>query len=208
VALGHYHVHREIAPNAFYSGSIDYTSANPWGELMEQRVAGLPGKGFIERNLATGEQTFHALPPSRPLIDLPPVAARGLTAADLDARIRTAVESSDARIDDAIVRLIVRDVPRHVARELDHKAIREYKRRALNFQLDARRPDLYRAESAPGAPGKRQMLDLKEIVAEKLRVRPVDADIDRGLLIARAMAYIDDANAAAAAAAPVASLET
>jgi DNA repair exonuclease SbcCD nuclease subunit len=208
VALGHYHVHREIAPNAFYSGSIDYTSANPWGELMEQRVAGLPGKGFIERDLATGEQTFHALPPSRPLIDLPPVAARGLTAADLDARIRSAVESSDARIDDAIVRLIVRDVPRHVARELDHKAIREYKRRALNFQLDARRPDLYRAESAPGAPGKRQMLDLKEIVAEKLRVRPVDADIDRGLLIARAMAYIDDANAAAAAAAPVASLET
>ena len=51
VALGHYHVYREIAPNAYYSGSIDYTSANTWGELYEQRVSGIPGKGFIERDL-------------------------------------------------------------------------------------------------------------------------------------------------------------
>jgi len=41
VALGHYHVHREVAPNAYYSGSIDYTSANPWGEIHEERAAGL-----------------------------------------------------------------------------------------------------------------------------------------------------------------------
>ena len=37
VALGHYHVYREIAPNAFYSGSIEYTSPNVWGELVEER---------------------------------------------------------------------------------------------------------------------------------------------------------------------------
>src|SRR5215208_7128814 len=49
VALGHYHVYREIAANVFYSGSIDYTSANTWGELYEQRIAGVTGKGFIER---------------------------------------------------------------------------------------------------------------------------------------------------------------
>jgi DNA repair exonuclease SbcCD nuclease subunit len=208
VALGHYHVYREIAPNAFYSGSIDYTSANPWGELMEQRVGGVPGKGFIERDLATGEQRFHSLPPSRPLIDLPPIAARGLTPAELDTRIRSAIESLDERIDDAVVRLVVRDLPRHVARELDHKAIREYKRRALSFQLDARRPELYRAETTGGAPGKRQMLDLKEIVTERLRMRPLDADVDRAALIARAMSYIDDAQAAAAAAMPMASIES
>src|SRR3954465_6974651 len=40
VALGHYHVYRQIEANAFYSGSIDYTSANTWGELYEERVAG------------------------------------------------------------------------------------------------------------------------------------------------------------------------
>ncbi|HEY4672086.1 MAG TPA: DNA repair exonuclease, partial [Gemmatimonadaceae bacterium] len=33
VALGHYHVYRPVAQNAFYSGSLDYTSTNPWGEM-------------------------------------------------------------------------------------------------------------------------------------------------------------------------------
>ena len=76
VALGHYHVHREVAPNAYYSGSIDYTSANPWGELAEEHVAGLPGKGFIEFDLETGTHTFHPLPPSRVLVDLPSFSAQ------------------------------------------------------------------------------------------------------------------------------------
>lgn len=202
VALGHYHVYREVAPNAFYSGSIDYTSANTWGELYEERTAGLTGKGFVERDLVSGRQTFHALPPARPLIDLPPVSGRGLVAAELDERIRAAVDECPGGIDDRIVRLLVRDVPRHIARELDHKAIREYKRRALNFQLDVRRPDLHRSQSASSAPGKRQMLDIKEIVAEKLRGRPIDSDLDRDALIQRAIAYLDEAQAVAAAASP------
>ena len=45
VALGHYHVYRSVAPNAFYSGSLDYTSTNPWGELAEERELGIQGKG-------------------------------------------------------------------------------------------------------------------------------------------------------------------
>jgi DNA repair exonuclease SbcCD nuclease subunit len=28
IALGHYHVYRRMAPNQFYSGSLDYTSTN------------------------------------------------------------------------------------------------------------------------------------------------------------------------------------
>ncbi|HXT17994.1 MAG TPA: DNA repair exonuclease [Gemmatimonadaceae bacterium] len=198
VALGHYHVYREIAPNAFYSGSIDYTSANTWGELYEERVAETGGKGFIERDLATGRHTFHSLPSSRPLIDLPPVSARGLSPAELDERIRGAIDAWDGGIDNKIVRLVVRDVPRHIARELDHKAIRDYKRRALNFHLDIRRPELNRSKESSSAPGKRQMLDLKDIVADKLRSRPLDSEVDRDVLVARAMAYIDDASSIAA----------
>ena len=38
-------------------------------------------------------------------------------------------------------------------------------------------------------------MDLKEIVAEKLRMRPFDADVDRDVLVARAIAYIDEAQA-------------
>jgi exonuclease SbcD len=62
IALGHYHVHQQLAPNMYYSGSIDYTSTNPWGELADEKKFGVSGKGFVERNLVTGEHTFHALP--------------------------------------------------------------------------------------------------------------------------------------------------
>ena len=194
VALGHYHVYREITPNAFYSGSIDYTSANTWGELYEQRIAGIGGKGFIERDLITGEHHFHVLPAARPLIDLPPVSGRGLSAAEVDDRIRTTVGGCDGGIDEKIVRLTVRDVPRHVARELDHRAIREYKRRALNFQLDVRRPEALRLHGT-GAPGRRPSLN--EIVREKLLARTLDSDVDRVALVERALAYLDEAQAVA-----------
>ncbi|MGH7616306.1 MAG: hypothetical protein ACREPM_03685, partial [Gemmatimonadaceae bacterium] len=201
VAFGHYHVYREIAPNAFYCGSIDYTSVNPWGEQREERDAGVKGKGFVERDLATGEHKFHALPASRPLIDLPPISARELTAAEIDEKIRAAIDAVKGGIDDKIVRLTVRDAPRHIARELDHKAIRDYKRRALNFHLDVRRPDILRLH-ASGAPGGRAM-DLKDIVAEKLRWRTLDPGLDREVLIARAIAYLDEAQAMGPAPAPL-----
>jgi DNA repair protein SbcD/Mre11 len=201
VALGHYHVYRELAPNAFYCGSIDYTSVNPWGELKEERDAKIAGKGFVERNLETGEHTFHALPASRPLVDLAPINAKELTAAEIDERMRSLIESVKGGIDDKIVRVRVFDAPRHIARELDHRAIREYKRRALNFHLDVRRPDVLRLHGS-GAPGGRTM-ELKDIVAEKLRWRALDAGIDRDVLITRALAYLDDAQAAAPAPPPL-----
>jgi DNA repair exonuclease SbcCD nuclease subunit len=200
VAFGHYHVYREIAPNAYYSGSIDYTSANTWGELYEQRVADIPGKGFIERDLITGRHKFHALPPTRPLLDLPPISAIGLSATELDERIHALVEGVEDGIDDKIVRVTIRDVPRHIARELDHKTIRDYKRRALNFQLDLLRPEATRTQ-ASGAPGRRPSLN--EMVREKLAARPLDADIDRGALIDRAMKYLDEAQAIAPMAAVI-----
>jgi DNA repair protein SbcD/Mre11 len=195
VALGHYHVYREIAPNAFYSGSIDYTSANTWGELYEERVAAIGGKGFIERDLISGAHYFHVLPPARQLIDLPPVSARGLSPAEVDERIRAALDRCEGGIDEKIVRLTVRDAPRHVTRELDHRAIREYKRRALSFQLDLRRPEALRLHGT-GSPGRRPSLN--EIVREKLLTRALDSDVDRAALVERALAYLDEAQTVAA----------
>jgi DNA repair exonuclease SbcCD nuclease subunit len=192
VALGHYHVYREIAPNAYYSGSVDYTSANAWGELVEERAAGIAGKGIIEHDLATGAHAFHPLPPARPLVDLPPLVAKGMTAAELDTAIRDSVQRVDGGIDERIVRLVVRDVPRHVARELDHKALREYKRRALHFHLDTRRPEILRT-SMSGAPGRRP--SLAETVREKLSTRLLSSDIDREALVALGLRYLEEADA-------------
>ena len=187
VALGHYHVYRQIATNAYYSGSLDYTSANPWGELVEERAAGLPGKGIIEHDLGTGRHTFHPLPPSRVLVDLPPVPAFGLPAADVDAAIRATVDACPGGIDDKIVRLVLRDVPRHVTRELNHKAIREYRRRALHFFIDPRKPEIVRTHGQ-GAPGRRPTL--ADVVREKLAARAIEADIDREQLVALGLHYL------------------
>jgi DNA repair exonuclease SbcCD nuclease subunit len=202
VALGHYHVYREVAPNAFYSGSIEYTSTNPWEELYEERIASIPGKGFIEHDLETGEHRFHHLPPARPFVDLPPVSARGLAVAECDAAIRAALEACPGGVDDKVVRLLVRDIPRHIARDLDHRALREFKRRALHFHLDTRRPEIIRT-SASGSPGRRPTI--AEIVREQLRGRLLEGDIDRDSLIALGLQYLTEAEAVdAAAGAPVA----
>lgn len=197
VALGHYHVYREIAPNAYYSGSIDYTSANSWGELYEERVGGIPGKGFIERNLESGAHIFHPLPPSRPLIDLPPISARGLTVAEVDERIVASVEGCSGGIQDKIVRLIVRDLPRHIARDLDHKALREIRRHALHFHLDTRRPEVARL-SGHGAPGRRP--SLADVVREKLMSRVLENDIDRKELVSLGLRYLSEAESTVGAA--------
>ncbi|MBV9878947.1 MAG: DNA repair exonuclease [Gemmatirosa sp.] len=191
VALGHYHVYREVGPNAYYSGSIDYTSANAWGELVEERAIGIAGKGIIEHDLDTGAHRFHALPASRPLLDLPALSGVGLTATELDAQIRSAVDAAPGGIDDKIVRLVARDVPRHVARELDHKALREYKRRATHFHLDTRRPEIIRT-SASGAPMRRP--SLADTVREKLRTRLLPSDVDREALVALGLRYLEEAD--------------
>lgn len=192
IALGHLHVHRPVASNAYYSGSIEYTSSNPWGELQEERDAGLPGKGFIERDLESGSHIFHHIPSNRRLVDLAAIHARGMTAEELDTAIRERMEGCDGGIDDCVVRLVVRDVPRHIVRELDHRALRDYKRRALHLNLDARRPELIR-ESASGAPGRRATL--MELVESYLGRRVLDADLDRAALVQLGVQYLRDADA-------------
>jgi len=188
IALGHYHVHHQIAPNAFYGGSIEYTSSNPWGELDEEHDRGLPGKGIVEFDLDTGEYRFHHVPPARQHIDLPFIAAAALSAKEIDEKIRQCVDDC-AGIDDQVVRLVIRDLPRHIMRELDPKALREFRRRALHFHLDTRRPEILRT-AAHGAPGRRP--SLAEMVREKLQSRMLSSDIDREALVALALHYLQE----------------
>ena len=190
IGLGHYHVYRRLAPNQFYSGSLDYTSTNSWGELIEEQMAGVPGKGIIEHDLVTGTHTFHRLPPSRTFVDLPMLSARGLTTEEVNARVAAVVEACPDGIDDKIVRLVIRDLPRHITRQLDHKQLREFRRRALHFHLDTRRPEIIRSVGH-GAPGRRP--SLADFVRDKLRERIVPTDVDRDALVALGLRYLKDA---------------
>jgi DNA repair exonuclease SbcCD nuclease subunit len=195
VALGHYHVYRQVEPNAFYCGATEYTSTNPWGELAEEATFRIPGKGFIEFDTDTGEHTFHTIPGVRPFVDLPPLSARGLTSLELDDLIADRIAACPGGIDDKVVRLVLRDVPRHVARELDHAAIRMIRRRALHFVLDARRPQVVRSSSA-GAPTPRRSLE--DTVRDKLSA--FDTDVDRLSLTQMALKYLNEAEALSLAA--------
>jgi DNA repair exonuclease SbcCD nuclease subunit len=193
VAMGEYHIHRKLHHNAYYSGAIEYTSFNIWGELQEEKEARLRGKGIVEYDVEAKKKVFHSLEPARPLIDLPVVSAKGATAADVDGVIRNNVETWPGGIDDCIVRQVVIDIPRHVSRELDQRALREYKRRALSFQLDPRRPEVLR-QTGSGAAGRKA--SLTDTVREWLWARTLPPDVSREALVELGLRYLKQAESA------------
>jgi exonuclease SbcD len=192
VALGHYHVYKKVGPNAYYSGAIDYTSSNMWGEREEELAQKLT-KGLIERDLETGKQKFHALPVAREVLDLPRIEGKGLSAQELDGQIAATLARVAGGIDGKIVRIVVSNVPRHIMRELDHKALRDAQRRALHFMLDTRRPEVTRPKAASGSPGHRA--SLADLLRDSLRSRLLTSDIDREKLIDLGDHYLREAEA-------------
>ena len=112
-------------------------------------------------------------------------------ASELSDAICSRVDSYEGGIDDLVVRLVVWDVPRHILRDLDHRKIREYKRRALHFLLDARRPQPVRID-ASGAPGRRASLtDTVRLMLEKRDITP---GIDRKSLVDLGLHYLNEAD--------------
>jgi exonuclease SbcD len=187
VALGHYNVAQQVATNAWYAGSLEYVTPNPWGQLQDEEEQGRRGKGYLLVELPGSRVTFRPVAPVRRHLELPPIEGKGLTPKELDERIAAAVAAAKPAIDGQIVRQLVFDVSRATARDLDHRAIRAYKARALHFQLDLRRPEVQRVE-ASGAPGRRQTLP--ETVQEFLERRLLDADLDRAAFVRLGVEYV------------------
>jgi DNA repair protein SbcD/Mre11 len=176
VALGHYHTQHQVAGNAWYAGALDYIGPNIWGERADESEHGDHGKGWILVDLDSGRVERRRVPAARDILDLEPIRGDGHSAAALDAEIALRLAALPGGISDKIVRLRVYDVPRHVARELNHSAIREYKADALHFHLDVRRPEIQRTVGV-GAPGRRQTLP--DLVVSYLGGRPLPAELDR-----------------------------
>lgn len=191
VALGHYHVAHEIAPNAWYAGSLEYVSPNPWGELADEAAHQRAGKGWLLVELPEARVTFRPVPPPRGLVDLEAIDADGLTPQAVDAAIAARVGAARPPIDEQVARLVVRNISRATARDLDHAAVRAYKARALNFQLDLRRPDAVRRDVGVGGPGRHATLP--ETVREFLSRRPLDADLDRDEFVRLGLEYVERA---------------
>jgi len=188
VAWGHYHVRHQVRPREWYPGALEYTSTNIWGERAEEEANGIPGKGWLLVDVASGEVTPHLVQHARRVIDLPPIYADGLDASQLDAAIADRVASVEGGIAQQIVRLVVHDVPRPVAREVNHAQIRAWKASALHFHLDLRRPARIRLVGA-GAPGRRQTLP--ELVHDWLVHRVLPGEIDRERFVSRGVELIE-----------------
>ncbi len=189
VALGHYHVQREVAPRAWYAGALEYVSPNPWGELADERANRVKGKGWLLVDLETGAVEPRPVPPARRVIDLPVVDATGHTAQEVDALLREGLAAVPGGFGGQVLRQVVRNIARHTGRELNYALIREYKAEALHYQLDLRRPESHR-ETGVGAPGRRQTLP--EIVEEYLVRRLLPGDLDREAFVRAGVELISE----------------
>lgn len=187
IALGHYHVATELAPNTWYAGSTEFTSTNVWIEAEEP-------KGFLTFDTEEGQARFHGLP-TRDVCDLPALAGMGLngeflTGAALDSAIEERVQAIPGGLDGKVVRLVVRDVPRELQRALDHDRLRAYRARALHFHLDVRRPERAGGGlAAVAAPERRQSLE-EEVGAFLKSWQASASDVDRSRLARLAEAYL------------------
>ncbi len=191
VALGHYHVARAVATNAWYSGSLDYVSTNPWGELIDEEAEGRRGeKGWLLVDIGESLKVeFRPVAQERRVLDLDPINGDGLGAAELDRLISERIQQVPGGVKDEVVRQLVLDVPRPVVRDLDHTRIREIKSEALHYNLDIRRPVNDRRVGV-GAPGRRQTLT--ELVEDYLVRRPLTDDVDRSQLLQLGLKYMDE----------------
>ncbi|MHB9035303.1 MAG: metallophosphoesterase family protein [Armatimonadota bacterium] len=133
IAFGHYHLFEELAPNAYYSGSLEYTSSNIWSETKQP-------KGMIEYDLDEHELVkFHKID-TRDVIDLRPIDAKGFVASDLNTMIQRRVKSIEGGHENKIVRLVVENLHRSVQADLDFSLVRQVRAEALHFELQLRPP--------------------------------------------------------------------
>jgi exonuclease SbcD len=188
VALGHYHVQHRVAPRVWYAGSLEYVSPNLWGELVDEADHGSLGKGWLLADVDRGTAQRRTVPLAREILDLEPIEADGLQAEAIDGLIAARVGAVPGGVADKVVRLLVHNIPRHVARELDHTAVRALKAVALHFHLDLRRPETQRAVGT-GSPGRRQTLP--ELVRSYLERRPLPAELDREAFVRLGEALVD-----------------
>jgi len=188
VALGHYHVVTRVEPNAWYAGALEYVTTNPWGESRERGAAKRAGqKGWLLVDLAPGPSVrFRPIALERRVLDLESLEGTGLEAADLDAAIAKRLAGVKGGIDGQMVRLVVYNVARVTARDLDHSAIREAKARALHFRLDLRRPEAARPTLVER--GRRQPLPV--LVEEYLRQRALPPGVPRERFVTLGNEYV------------------
>lgn len=188
VALGDYHVAHEVEPGVWYSGSPEYVSTNPWGEMIEERERrGASGKGWLLVDLTPEGPKVEFRPvATRRFVDLPTIDATGLFESEINLQLRANIE--DGQIADAVVRQVVTNLSKETRRSLDHEIIRRARQTALHFHFDPRRPTTARIGMSPTA--RHQAVTLEDLIVAALDKRQLPPHIDRERLKDKAREYM------------------
>lgn len=154
IAVGHYHIRTEIAPNCFYSGATEYTSTNIWEEARG------PSKGYLIYDSEGPEVEVHGTPGLREVHDLAPLAAEDLCGEEIMGAIETQLAGLNG-LQDRIVRVVVDGIPRSIQRDLDWGRLRELKSQAMHLELALRPPARAGQAAADGVAGSSRPLEVE-----------------------------------------------
>ncbi|MBI0583420.1 MAG: exonuclease SbcCD subunit D [Methanomassiliicoccus sp.] len=171
IAMGHFHNRYKVSSNAYYSGST---------ERFSFAEAGQP-KGFYDLDLSSGKQEFIELP-TRPMLDLGPVDARGLDPASLRSELEDLLSQD---LDGKIVRLVVKNVPRTLYVTVDFKRLRELASAAAHFEPKF---DVVQ-DSVSVQPGSATLSSLEEEFVTFLDRYPV-GNVDKDALKVQGLDYL------------------
>ena len=129
VALGGEHLHRVVAPNVAYAGSLERVGGSPWGEVGEE-------KGFVTVDLlGGGPPVFHPIP-VRPVVSMAPVRTPPGGPERLPERVREVTSEVPGGLEDKIVRLRVRGVRPRDALVLQGELLAELTGRAFHLDVE------------------------------------------------------------------------
>jgi DNA repair protein SbcD/Mre11 len=124
IALGHYHRHLQVAPNAYYSGST---------ERFSFREAGYE-KGVFEVDLATRKHKFHPIA-CREMVLLKPINCRNKNAAKIIDEVEALLKGA-APLDNKILRLTFEQLHPTTWFEIDQKQIRQWAAGAFELRIE------------------------------------------------------------------------
>lgn len=172
VALGHHHVRKQVGPRAWYAGSLDFVSSDPWHELTER-------KGWLLVDTNTGEVQPHYVP-TRIFLDLGPYDAGSMSAEQIEQHIDATLRLNAP--DNAVVRYRFTNVSLETRRAIRFELIRPHRERLLHLQLEFARPE-GGADSVAAYERRQEMhRRLDEVLDDFLGTRELPPDVDRAEL--------------------------
>ncbi|MBN1433052.1 MAG: metallophosphoesterase [Methanomicrobiaceae archaeon] len=123
IALGHFHGQKQVAENAWYSGSIEYCTYN---EINDK-------KGGLIVNTESGEAIPLELP-NTPMIDLGRIDCNTLTPSEITEKIQSVIDRLKDP-GDSLCQIRLENILREKIRNINRDEMAEIKNRVFNLRI-------------------------------------------------------------------------